>query len=58
MPSHVKCINIPLRISGYLDLVHFENPLLITEGMGLDAILDMLEEAIFLFVNLNFAEVI
>ena len=40
MPSHVKCINIPLRISGYLDLVHFENPLLITEGMGLDTILE------------------
>lgn len=38
--KHVKCINIPVLISNYFDLVHFENPLFITENMGLDTILE------------------
>lgn len=37
--TSIKCINTPIRIAGYLNLVHFENPLLITENMKLESIL-------------------
>ena len=36
----VTCTNIPSRISKYLELVHFETPLLITEEMKLENILN------------------
>lgn len=35
----IHCIEIPVRIEGYLKLVRFENPLLITEDMDLEATL-------------------
>lgn len=35
----INCKNIPSRISGYLELVKFEDPLLVCEDMDLEAIL-------------------
>lgn len=40
LKTNVQCINTPTRIAGYLNLVHFENPLLITEDMNLESILE------------------
>lgn len=36
----IACKNIPTRIAGYLNLVQFEEPLLITEEMNLEATLE------------------
>lgn len=35
----IICKNVPYRISGYLDLVKFDNPLLVSEDMDLEEIL-------------------
>ena len=39
-PNRVVCKNNPARIAGYLSLVRFENPLLVTESMNFQAILE------------------
>lgn len=36
----IRCDHIPHQIAGYLNLVHFENPLLITEDMDLETVLE------------------
>ena len=38
--NDITCKEIPSRIAGYLDLVQFESPLLVTEDMDLEAILE------------------
>lgn len=37
--TNIVCNNIPTRIAGYLELVQFDNPLLVTEDMNLEEIL-------------------
>lgn len=34
------CINRPIRITGYLDLVYFENPLLVDAGSNMKEVLE------------------
>lgn len=38
--KNVICINRPIRITGYLDLVYFENPLLVDAGSNMKEVLE------------------
>lgn len=38
--KNVTCINRPIRITGYLDLVYFENPLLVDAGSNMKEVLE------------------